>query len=151
MPPTEEPIREQILAEVAARYAALKANGVFWFTPGEVGRDWKNFDEVQAFPFYGVIEGQATPQEEASQEDELHGLDVTTVIWVRDDEARRTVLNRAIADVVRAAELDDTWDGLAVRTELLRIITDEAALVAKPFAYAEVTHRVDYYRPPGSV
>ena len=57
MPPSAEPIREQILDAVKTRLAALTTGSTYWFTPGEVSRDWKNYDEPTGYPFYGVIEG----------------------------------------------------------------------------------------------
>ena len=52
MPP-QEPKSEQLLAAVESRLKGIKSGTTYWSTPGEVERDWKNFDEVKSFPFYG--------------------------------------------------------------------------------------------------
>ena len=149
MPPAE-PIREQILAAVHTRLSGLTANGTYWYTPGEVARDCKNFDEPRGFPFYGVIEGQEAPDGEDN--DDVHEvLTVIVVGWIKNQENRRIVLNRAIGDVKKAIFTDETWGDLAIWTEAPTVITDEAALVAKPFGYFELTMQIHYDRTRATV
>lgn len=138
-----DPIDEQILAKVKTRLAALTAGSTYFYTPGEVSRDWKNWDEVKSFPFYGVIEGRRVRQIDTFTKIDAQ-LTVTIVGWVRSDSDRRTVLNRAIADVIRSVYADETWDSLALITKVNEIVTDEAAVVAKPHAYFEITLQIDY-------
>ncbi len=149
MPPSAEPIREQILAAVAVRLAAITAGSTYWATPGEVGRDWKNFDEPKGYPFYGVIEGV----EEPDGEDNVDVHEVFTVLvigWVKGED-RRTLVNRAIGDIKTAIYTDETWSALAIWTEAPSVVTDEAALVAKPFGYFELTMKVHYDRARAAV
>lgn len=145
-----DPLREQLLAAVAARLSTLTADGTTWYMPGEVSRDWKNFDEAKGFPCYGVIEGPEEPDGEDN--DQVHEvLTVTVVGWVKAPSDRRIVLNRAIGDVKRAIYLDETWGGLALWTAAPRVETDEATIEAKPFAYFELTMAIHYDRPRRSV
>jgi len=138
-----DPIDEQILAKIATRLKMLDAGVTYFYTPGEVARDWKNWDEVTTFPFYGVIEGRrARPIDTYTTV--TAELTVTIVGWVKHDQERRTVLNRAIADVIRAVYTDESWGGLALITKVAEIVTDEAAVVAKPHAYFELTLAIDY-------
>lgn len=145
-----DPIDEQILAKIDARLKALVAGATYFYTPGDVARDWKNWDEVKGFPFYGVIEGRrARPIDTFTMV--TARLAVTIVGWVKSDAQRRIVLNRAIADVVRACYADESWDGLALITTVTEIVTDEAAVVAKPHAYFEVTLQIEYQVLRGAV
>src|SRR2546422_422684 len=105
-----EPLREQLLAAVQARLAAIAAGATYWYTPAEVARDWKNFDQVAGFPFYGVIEGEEVTEPLAYKEIAAR-LRVIIVGWVRDEQSRRVVLNRAVGDVQRACFSDETWGG----------------------------------------
>lgn len=138
-----DPIDEQILAKVAARLNAITTGATYFYTPGEVARDWKNWDEVKSFPFYGVIEGRRARTIDTYTKIDAQ-LTVTIVGWVRHDAQRRTVLNRAIADVIRAIYTDESWDNLALITKVTEIATDEAAVVAKPHAYFEITLAIEY-------
>jgi hypothetical protein len=138
-----DPTDEQILAKVAARLSGFVAGDTYFYTPGEVGRDWKNWDEVKSFPFYGVIEGRRARTIDTFTKIEAQ-LSVIIMGWVKHDANRRVVLNRAIADVIRAVYTDETWGGLALITDVPEIATDEAAVVAKPHAYFELTLRIDY-------
>lgn len=137
-----DPIDEQILAKVAARLKSLTAGATYFYTPGEVARDWKNWDEINAFPFYGVIEGRRVRPADTFTTIDAR-LTVTIVGWVKHDALRRTVLNRAVADVIRACYTDESWDGLALITTVTEIVTDEAAVVAKPHAYFEITLQIE--------
>lgn len=138
-----DPIDEQILDKIATRLKALVAGTLYFYTPGEVARDWKNWDEITSFPFYGVIEGRrARPIDTYTKIDAE--LTVTIVGWVKHEAQRRTVLNRAVADVIRAVYVDESWDGLALITKVTEIVTDEAAVVAKPHAYCEITLQIEY-------
>jgi hypothetical protein len=139
-----DPIDEQILARVAERLSAIQAGATYFYTPGEVARDWKNWDEVRSWPFYGVIEGELSRAETTMTTVEVT-LPVTIVGWVRSDDARRTVLNRACADVIRAIYTDESWGGLALITKVTRRATDEAALVAKPHGYFELMLEILYH------
>jgi hypothetical protein len=138
-----EPVREQILAAVRTRLAAIVTGATYWYTPVEVARDWKNFDEAPGFPFYGVIEGQEVTEAFAYKQIRAT-LRVILIGWVRDDQNRRIVLNRAVADVQRAVFSEESWGGLALETKPVSIRSDEAALVAKPYAYFEVEMDVVY-------
>lgn len=141
-----DPIDEQILAKIATRLAALVDGATYFFKPGEVARDWKNFDEVKSFPFYGVIEGTRVRTEDTYTKVET-ALTAHIVGWVNGDKMgvpRRIAVNRAIADVVRAIYTDETWDGLALLTKVPEIATDEAAAAAKPYAYFEMKLAIDY-------
>lgn len=138
-----DPIDEQILAKIKTRLSAIAAGATYFYTPGEVSRDWKNWDEVRGFPFYGVIEGELQrPADTFTTVDVI--LPVTIVGWVKSDQDRRIVLNRAAADVIRALYTDETWGGLALITKVLRRPTDEAAVVAKPHAYFELALQIEY-------
>lgn len=141
-----DPIDEQILAKIATRLAAIVTGATFFFTPGEVARDWKNWDEVKSFPFYGVIEGTRVRTEDTYTKVETN-LTAHIVGWVNGDKmglSRRIAVNRAIADVVRAIYADESWDGLALITTVPEIATDEAAVAAKPYAYFEMKLSIDY-------
>jgi YHS domain-containing protein len=138
-----DPIDEQILDRVRARLAAIVTGDTYFYSPGETARDWKNWDEVKSFPFYGVIEGRRGRPIDTFTKVEAQ-LTVTIVGWIKHDANRRVVLNRAIADVIRAVYTDETWGGLALITDVPEIVTDEAAVVAKPHAYFEITLRIDY-------
>ena len=149
MPPAE-PIAEQILDAVVTRLSGITANSTYWFTPGEVERDWKNFNEVRAFPYYGVIEGQQQPARKSyTQVEEV--LSVIIIGWIKDTENRRRAVRRAIGDVKKAIFTDDTWGGLALATDPPSVETDEASLVAKPYAYFELTAPIRYLRAEGAV
>ena len=138
-----EPIDEQILGKVAARLGAITAGATYFYTPGEVARDWKNWDEVRSFPFYGIIEGELSRKEDTYTMVDVI-LPVTIVGWVKHESTRRSALNRAAADVIRAIYTDETWGGLALITKVLRRSTDEAAVVAKPHAYFELALQIEY-------
>lgn len=139
-----DPIDEQILQKITARLKAMVAGETYFYTPGEVARDWKNWDQVESFPFYGVIEGSRVRTIDTFTTIDAQ-LTATIVGWVRHDAERRIVLNRAIADVIRALYTDESWDGLALITKVTEIKTDEAAVVAKPHAYFELTLEIDYH------
>jgi len=138
-----DPIDEQILAKIAARLAGITSGATYFYKPGEVSRDWKNWDEAKGFPFYGVIEGELKRQEDTYTMVDVV-LPVTIVGWVKSDADRRIVLNRSAADVIRAVYTDETWDGLALITKVLRRSTDEAFAIAKPHAYFEIALQVEY-------
>lgn len=138
-----DPIDEQILAAIEARLKGIVKGDTFFYTPGEVARDWKNFDEVRSFPFYGVIEGELKRPEDTFTTVDVT-LPVTIVGWVKSDQNRRIVLNRAAADVIRAIYTDESWGGLALITKVLSRATDEAAAVAKPHAYFELALQIEY-------
>jgi len=138
-----DPVDEQILAAIEARLKGLAKGSTYFYTPGEVARDWKNFDEVRAFPFYGVIEGELKRTEDTFTTVDVT-LPVTIVGWVKSDQDRRVVLNRAAADVIRAIYTDETWGGLALITKVLSRATDEAAAAAKPHAYFELALQIEY-------
>lgn len=152
---------EQLLTLVMARLAQLQAGPSAWYTPGEIGRDWKSQDEVRSFPFYGVIEGTNRPAEGATHSGgTLLEQTVIVVIWVNEDKIawgtepknRRTAIVRACADVVRA--LSAAWDpgvDWLIGVFAPSIVTDEAALVAKPYAYAEVTVTFRYWSELGAI
>jgi hypothetical protein len=153
---------EQLLARAVAQLGAIKAGAEYWYTPGEVSRDWKNYDEVQGWPFYGVIEGRTAPAAGADTQDGGGLMEQTLIVvaWVNEDKipwgaggkSRRVAIQRAAADVVRA--LTARWPH---RDEWLHdvsrpsIETDEAALVAKPYAYAEVTLTYRYWCMVGEI
>lgn len=142
-----EPIREQILAAVKSRLAGITAGATYWFTPGDVVRDWKNYDEAEELakdrPVYGVIEGvERRPSTTYTQVKAV--LTVIVIGWVMDEENRRVAVNRAIADVIRALYQDEEWSGLALVTRVTEIATDEAAVVARPHAYFELTAEIEY-------
>ena len=145
-----DPIDEQILAKIAARLAGITKGEVYFYTPGEVARDWKNWDQVNAFPFYGVIEGRRTLPIDTFTTIAAQ-LTVTIVGWVKSDAHRRIELNRAIADVIRACYADESWSGLALITKVPEIVTDEAAAAAKPHAYFEGTLQIEYQLDRGTV
>lgn len=155
MPPAAEPLREQLLAAVTARLAALTAGTTYWFTPAEATRDWKSWEETKAEagkPGYGIIEGKEI-QEDLTNTEVHVTHDVTVTGWIKEDQNRRTALNRAIADIVKAIYTDETW-GLPVTaawTNVVEIVTDEAALQSQGFAYFELTARVHYDRARTSV
>lgn len=138
-----DPIDEQILTKIQARLAGLTSGATYFYTPGEVLRDWKNWDEVRSFPFYGVIEGRRTRPIDTFTAVAAQ-LTVTIVGWIKSESNRRSVLNRAIADVIRAVYVDESWDALALITKVPEIVTDEAAVVAKPHAYFELTLEIEY-------
>ena len=138
-----DPIDEQILAAIKTRLAALTTGATYFYTPGEVLRDWKNFDEVKAFPFYGIIEGELK-REEGTFSKVAVTLPVTIVGWVRHETDRRSVMNKAAADVIRSIYTDETWGGLALITKVLGRATDEAAVAAKPYAYFEISLQIEY-------
>lgn len=141
-----DPRDEQLLQAIATRLAAIVAGADYFYTPGEVSRDWKNFDEVRGFPFYGVIEGELTRTEDTYSTIDVT-LPVTIVGWVNGDKMRvnrRMALNRAVADVIRAIYTDEAWNGLALITKVLRRTTDEAAVVAAPHAYFELALQIEY-------
>ncbi len=138
-----DPIDEQILQKIEARLKAIVAGAAYFYTPMDVGRDWKNWDEARGFPCYGVIEGRrARPIDTFTKIDAQ--LTVIIIGWVKHDSERRIHLNRAIADVVRAVYTDESWGGLALITKVTEIVTDEAAVVAKPHAYFELTLAIEY-------
>lgn len=139
-----EPIDEQILAAIETRLKGIVKGDTYFYTPGEVARDWKNFDEVRSFPFYGVIEGELKRTEDTFTKVDAV-LPVTIVGWVKSDQDRRIVLNRAAADVIRAIYADESWGGLALITKVLSRATDEAAAVAKPHAYFEMALQIEYH------
>ena len=144
-----DPIDEQILAKIAARLKAITAGTIYFYTPGEVARDWKNWEELTSFPFYGVIEGKRDRLIDTFTKIDV-ALTVTIVGWVKSEADRRTVLNRAIADVIQAIYAanggveGESWGGLALITNVTQIVTDEAAVVAKPHAYFEITLSIQY-------
>lgn len=138
-----DPVDEQILQKIETRLKAIDAGATYFYTPGEVARDWKNWDEINACPFYGVIEGRRERPIDTYTTIEAR-MTVTIVGWVKHDAQRRIVLNRAIADVIRSVYVDESWGGLALITKVTEIITDEAAVVAKPHAYFELTLAIDY-------
>lgn len=144
-----EPYSEQLRAKVVARLAAIASGATYHYTPGEVGPDWKDVEECQDLaagaPYYGVVDGLETrPRLTFTKVNPT--LDLIVVVWVLDTENRRRALRRAIADVITAVYTDETWDGLALATDVLEINTDQAALVAKPHAYGEVLLRIEYER-----
>lgn len=152
MPPVE-PIREQIVAAVAARLTGLTAGATYWYTPAEVLRDWVSFDQAKCAPSrptYCVIEGQEIVDAKMN-ESNTHIYQVLTVLvvgWVKDQHERRRAVNRAIGDVTVAAASDEHW-GLAptvLWTDRPTVRTDEAALFAQPFAYFELALDVQYVR-----
>ncbi len=142
-----EPIREQLIAAIEARLKAITAGATYFFTPCEVGRDWKNFNELPNLapkrPYYAVLDGRETrPPSTFTQ---IKATFSPTIIgWVKHDTDRRKHVNEAIADVIRSIYTDEEWAGLALVTNVTEIITDEAALVAKPYAYFEVTLQIEY-------
>ncbi len=141
-----EPRDEQILAAIDARLKAIVKGDTYFFTPGEVSRDWKNFDEVKSFPFYGIIEGELQRKEDTYLKVDVV-LPVTIVGWVNGDKQglnRRIALNRCAADVIRAIYVDEEWSGLALITKVLRRPTDEAFAYAKPHAYFELALQIEY-------
>lgn len=143
-----EPIREQLLAKVRDRLAAIAAGATYWFTPGEVARDYKHYEECQDLakdkPFYGVIEGDETKSGFTYPNIQAE-LKVVIVGWVVDEAARRIAVNRAIGDVLRACFSDEKWDALALETkDAVTIRTDEATWAAKPYAYFEVELTIVY-------
>ena len=151
MPPAAEPIREQIIAAIVTRLEGITAGSDFWYTPGEVSRDWKSYQEVLGFPFYGVIDGDESTQEQTNCE-VTETFNVIIVGWLKDDNRRRAV-NRAIADLkvaIFSTVISASGHTLGV-TEVVRslapsTVTDEAALVAKPFGYFEFRLPVEYDR-----
>lgn len=141
-----DPIDEQILAKIATRLGAIVSGATYFYTPGEVARDWKNWDEVKRFPFYGVIEGARVRTEDTYTKVETT-LTAHIVGWVNGDKmgvSRRIAVNRAIADVIRAIYTDESWDGLVLITQVPEIATDEAAVAANPYAYFEIKLSIDY-------
>ncbi len=152
---------EQLLGLAAGKLAALKAGDDVWYTPGEIGRDWKQFDEVKAFPFYGVIEGGTAPVGDDTQ-DGGGVLEQTVIVviwvhedkiaWIQEEKNRRVALLRSCQDVVRA--ITQHWhNGPDWLMDVSRpsVITDEATLLAKPFAYGEVTVRFRYWADVGTI
>ena len=140
-----EPIVEQLTTGIVQRLQSLKAGDQYWYDAEEVGTDWRNFDEVKGRRYYGVIEGPSTARRDAFP----HAIEEQAfiiVVWIKDTSARRQVLRRTVGDLKRVLGLDPTWAGLALQTDPPDVVTDEAALVAAPFAYAELTLRVRYRR-----
>lgn len=144
MPPSE-PITEQLIDAIVARLQGITAGADYWYTPGEVARDWKNYPEVRGFPFYGVIDGEQRGEDLTNVEIE-ETFFVTIVGWIKDTTDRRQAVRRALADVTKALHSDDTFGGLAQRMLAPGSVSDEAALVAKPFAYFELTVPIVYDR-----
>ncbi len=151
MPPAVEPIRERIIEAVRARLATLAAGGTYWYTPGEVGRDWKLAEECQDLaqdrPYYGVVGGLEEPKD-ADNRDVHELLTVLIVGWIADSENRDRAVNRALADLIVATYTDETWGlGPAVLyTEVGRREPEHAALLARPFGYFELELKVHYDR-----
>jgi hypothetical protein len=135
-----EPKAEQILEAVRARVASIVAGATYWYTPGEVSRDWKDASEVNSFPFYGVIEGALERNEKTMTQIEER-LNVIIVGWVSgtSDVSRRTLLNRCASDLIKAIYADHSWGGLALWSRVVSVETDEATIIAKPFGYFELT------------
>lgn len=138
-----DPIDEQILQAIKTRLSGIAKGATYFFTPGEVSRDWKNFDEVKTFPFYGIIEGTLV-RAESTYTTVMVTLPVIIVGWVRHETDRRSVLNRAVADLIRAIYIDETWGGLALITKVTSRISDEATVSAKPHAYFELNLQIEY-------
>jgi hypothetical protein len=143
MPPSD-PKRQAIIDAIVARLAAITAGATYFFTP-EVGVDYRHHSEITKFPYYGVIEGDEMNDFLAMTPQIKTTLSVSIVGWVSDAEDRRKALNRAVADVQRAIVSDDTWGGIAFETRPLSVITDEATLFAKPFAYFEINIQVVWH------
>jgi|CXWL01.1.fsa_nt_gi hypothetical protein len=144
-----EPKTEQLLTRMVARLSAIVAGELYWYTPGEaVARDWKNFSQVVGTPFYGVIEGESTSVRGAYPSVTVQQT-VIVVVWVKQDVDRRTVLQRAVGDVLTALFLDPTFGGLAIKTDPPSVSTDEASFAIEAWAYAEITVTVHYSRPLG--
>jgi len=142
MPPTD-PITEQLVEKIVARLEAIQEGETYWYTPLEVARDYKFHTDVKGFPFYGVIDDEKAAEGEDNQD--IHDLFTVTIVgWVKSDQDRRLTVRRAISDVERAIYSDETWDGLAIWTEYPSTRTDRAALIAKPFAYFEMTLAIHY-------
>jgi hypothetical protein len=155
--PSADPIREQLIAKVRARLDAITAGSTYWFTPAEVVRDLKNFDEIKASydaaagtikPTYCVIEGQERKDENHPESSRMVFLilDVTIVGWVKATKDRRTALNRAIGDVLTAIWTDEKWDGLALITDYQKSVTDQAAFQNNNVAYFEISIGIHYDR-----
>lgn len=144
---------ERLLVAIQTRLAGIEAGTSYFFTPSEVTRDWVGFHEAKGYPTYCVIEGQREPYELEQLTMGTCGsrLGLYIVGLISDDTARRTTLNRCIADVCRALFTDQTFGGLALWLRQPTIKTDEAALFAKPFAYFELTTAAYYVHAPGDV
>jgi hypothetical protein len=146
----DEPRDEQIAQAIVQRLRSLTAGTTYWYTPGEVERDWRMYDEVRRWPWYGVLDGELV-RAQGTYRDVSVTASYTIAVWVRAEKDRRTVLARCCADIIRAVYTDETWGGLAMRTRVTRRVTDDGAAVARPYAYAEVQLEVDYYLPTGGV
>ncbi len=140
-----EPIVDQLVSGIVQRLQSLKAGDAYWYDAEDVGTDWRNFDEVKGRRYYGVIEGPSTARRDAFPQ-VVEEQTFIIVVWIKDADNRRQVLRRTVADLKRVLGLDPTWGGLAQQTDPPDVVTDEAALVAVPHAYAELTLRVRYRR-----
>lgn len=145
MPSPSEPRTEQLIDAIVARLGAITAGATYWYTPGEVARDWKNYSEITGFPFYGVIDGEQHGDELTNMEIQ-ETFTVIIVGWIKDTTDRRQAVRRAIADVMKAVHSDDTWGDLALRTLAPFSTTDQSALVAKPYGYFELSVPIVYDR-----
>lgn len=152
---------EQLLNLVVAMLTRIRAGSSAWYTPGEVARDWKGYEEVSSFPFYGVIEGPLRPITDGTHDGgALLEQTLTIVVWVNEDKIawglepknRRVALLRACADLVTA--LTSAWHAgpdWIIGMHHPSITTDEAAMVAKPYAYAEVSVTIQYWAALGQI
>lgn len=150
MPTPSEPIVEQIMDAVLARFAALTAGATYWYTPRTVRRDWLNYDQALAAkdrPVYCLIEG---PQVNEAEDNQNVRMRFTIIIaaWINDPSDRRQAVNRCWADLIRSVYTDETW-GLSPTVEWTDMEShepDEAALVSAPHAYFEMRLGVHYVR-----
>ena len=139
--PLSDPKRQQIIAAIVARLAAITAGGSYFYTPS-VGNDYRHNSEITQFPYYGVIEGEETNEYVTFSPFVETTMRVTIIGWISDAGDRRAAVNRAIGDVERAWVTDEKFGGLCFDSRIVSVRTDEAALFAKPFAYFEMDAEV---------
>lgn len=138
-----ESLREQIVARVFSRISSITSGGTYFFTP-EVARDWKSFEDIRRSPSYGIVEGTETSPSKTFTHVKS-ALKIMIVGWLKSTSlARRTELNRAIADVRRAVYTDESWGGLALVTHLREVRVDDAPVVGQPFGFFEIELEIEY-------
>ena len=115
MPPSVNPLRQQVIDRIATKLGTITAGADYWYTPGQVTKKFVHWAEAQLLsadhPVYSVCNDSggdlhlSGAQGVNSEFDEVFYLNVKGIIAAVEDTS--TVLARALRDVRKA--IDDDW------------------------------------------
>lgn len=131
------PVVYQILNAIATRLPSITVANGYNFDVGENGKGFKSFAEINDGNFPAVFVSDAVETRRIFARIYEVRLDVFLYGWVRSED-RRLDVRKLAQDIERMIYADETWGGLAERTDVIGDQTDRSIFFSEPIGYLEM-------------